>query len=171
MFHLLQVDDVGLWNLLQGKHLLSWTYYLLHSTESARAQGLSHFVFWDIVRITTLLYRSFGFRLAAFGVGPEGRTYFLLFSLLLQLFQFVEQEVELFRVHFKISYKRLIMRYHIISSRPTHRPSPSLPRWSGKGWVLNPQALKFVTRYWLRCCSFEMLWMWNIQKDLFVVAR
>lgn len=147
MLHLLQIDDVGLWNLFQGKHLLSWTYYLLHSTKSAGAEGLSDLVFWDIVRITTLLYRSFGFRLTAFGVGPEGRAYFLFFALLLQLFQFVEQEVELFRVHFKISYKRLIMRYHIISNRPTRPPSPSLPRWFGKGWVLNPPALKFATSY------------------------
>ena len=158
MLHLLQVNDVRLWDLLQRKHLLRRTHYLLHSTKSASPQGLSHLVFRDIVWITTLMNRSFGFGLAAFRISPEGRTYFLLLSLLLQFLQFVEQEVELFRVHFKISYKRLLIRYHIISNRPTHRPSTEPLHWFAKGSLMKQLVLCFATRYcWQRCCFYEML--------------
>ena len=82
-------------DLLQRQHFLGRTNHLLHTSESASPEGLGHLVLGDVVRVPILLHGPLGLGLPALGLGAERRAHFFLLSFLLQLLQFVEEEVEL----------------------------------------------------------------------------
>ena len=98
---LLEVDDVGLGYLLEGQDLLVGADHLLHSPESTSSQGLSDLVLGDVVGVAL--------KGVALGLGnavrvmAERRPDLFLLPFLLELFELVGEEVELFGVHIQIS--------------------------------------------------------------------
>lgn len=83
VLHLLQVDYVGLRDLLQGEHLLRWAQHELYSPEGPRSEGLRDLVFGDVCWVAILRACALGFGGVAIGFCPEGRTDFFPLSLLL----------------------------------------------------------------------------------------
>lgn len=77
---------------------------MLDSTEGACPQGLGYFVFGYVVWVTVLGNCAFAFGVSAFRLQLERWANLFTLTLLLQLFEFVEEEVELLGIHQFKSY-------------------------------------------------------------------